>query len=358
MYKSLIRPVLFSLDPEHAHHLTMRMGNFANKMGLIPFVDKLYKKEDSRLQQKIFGLNFKNPVGLAAGSDKNCEAQEMMAAFGFGFLESVSFTFQAQDGNPRPRMFRFPADNAVINRLGFPTIGAEALVPKIIEAKRNVQKVSGAIFGVNFGKSKVVALEDAVNDYLNSFRLMKDIADYIVINVSSPNTPGLRTLQEGTRLNEILSSLQKENTKHIPLLVKVAPDLTFPELDEAIEAAVNNNLQGIVATNTTKSREGLSSTPNQEGGMSGKPLFPKSIEFVRYIRKQLQGKLKIIGVGGISSAADAIEMFRSGADLIELYTGLIYQGPRVAYDIKCGLLKYMDQNDCKSISEVVGSGNQ
>jgi dihydroorotate dehydrogenase len=354
MYKRLIRPLLFSMDPEQAHQLVMRMGHFLFKCGFSGLIKQIYGLEDKRLEQECFGLKFKNPVGLAAGSDKNCEAQEFLSAFGFGFLESVSFVFEQQDGNPKPRVFRLPKDNALINRMGFPSIGAEKLSSKLREAKKNLSK-SGTILAVNFGKSKSVPLDNAVDDYLKSFRIMREIVDYIVINVSSPNTPGLRDLQEKSRLDEILKAVQAENKNGIPLLVKVAPDLSLTELDDILDCASSNNLQGIVATNSSKSREGLISNINEEGGLSGKPLFPKSLEFVRYIRKRFNGELKIIGVGGISRAEDAIEMFRAGADLIEMYAALIYEGPGVAYNIKRGILKYMRQNGMSEMKDLIGS---
>ena len=302
-------------------------------------------------------IHFKNPVGLSAGADKNCEAPELFLALGFGFLESVSFAYQAQEGNPRPRMFRLAEDDALINRLGFPSDGAEALAQKVAKAAAYARS-RGRVFAVNFAKSKSVPLEDALEDYLRSFRIMKSLVDYITINVSSPNTPGLRALQARSHLAEILEGVQKENTEKLPLLVKIAPDLELAQLDEIIQTCIDARVQGIVATNSTISRDAICSPLQGEtGGLSGRPLFGRSLPIVKHIYRQAGGKLKVVGVGGIFSAADAIAMFRAGASLIEIYTALVYEGPGLVRTIKQGILTHLDKVGAKNISEIIGVDN-
>lgn len=354
LYKSLIRPILFKLDPEHAHQLAMRFASIAKAQPIATILDKIHHLEDVRLSQERFGLTFKNPIGLSAGADKNCQACELFSSFGFGFLESVSFTYLPQEGNPRPRIFRIPESEALINRLGFPSLGAEALAPRIQNAKKYLESKK-VVFGVNFAKSKSVPIEEAVEDYLRSFKLMRSLADYIVLNVSSPNTPGLRELQKRNHLEEIISALQDENITKIPLLVKIAPDLDLSQIDEVIQTCLDHNIQGIVATNSTITRDGITSHQNEAGGLSGRPLFLKSLKIVEHIRRQVSDKLCIIGVGGIFSAQDAISMFQAGASLIEIYTALVYEGPNLIYQIKKGILEYLEQHKIPNISGLIGS---
>jgi dihydroorotate dehydrogenase len=354
IYRTLIRPLLFSLDPESAHRLTLQVGKAARAGGVAAVLRQIYGFESPRLTQSCFGLQFKNPVGLAAGIDKNCEASELFTSLGFGFLESVACTYQAQPGNPTPRVFRIPEHNALINRMGFPSLGAEALAPRIEQARAYANS-RGVIFGVNIGKSKSVEIENAVEDYLKSFRLLRSKVDFVTLNVSSPNTPRLRELQSRSHLAEIISAVQAENTTAIPILVKVAPDLELSHLDEIIDVCLEQGVRGIIATNTTVSRDGIPGPIRDEaGGLSGVPLFKLSVPFVRHIRQRVGNQLSIIGVGGISSAHDAITMFTAGADLIQIYTGLVYQGPRLVYEIKRGLLEYLDSVGAASITEIVG----
>jgi dihydroorotate dehydrogenase len=306
------------------------------------------------LSQKICGLTFLNPVGLSAGADKNCEAPELFAALGFGFLEGVSFTYQPQEGNPKPRIFRLPEDSALINRLGFPTLGAEVLAPRIRAAHDYCQQ-RGVVFGVNIAKSKSVDLDDAVEDYLKSFRLVKDHIDYLTVNVSSPNTPGLRELQGERYLFGILSALQKENTGHLPLFLKIAPDLNNDELTSISDTCLSAGIQGIVATNSTVTRPPLRSSHQTEtGGLSGAPLHARALEIVRTLYNRVGDRLTIIGVGGICSTENAINMIHAGASLVEIYTGLVYGGPSLIGRINRGICAYLDQTGAQSVSEIRG----
>jgi dihydroorotate dehydrogenase len=313
------------------------------------------------LPSQVFGLRFPNPVGLAAGMDKQAEAVPAWAAVGFGFSELGGVTWHAQPGNPAPRMFRAIPDQALVNRMGFNNGGAEALA-KTLFAWRESGRWPAHPVGINLGKSKITANEKAAEDYANSFRLLRDFADFFVVNVSSPNTPNLRQLQDRAALDEILSALQSLNAPNAkPLLVKVAPDLSFEALDEILELAAQRDLAGIVATNTTIARPGttderLHRIYAETGGLSGRPLHARSTEVVRHICRQTRGKLPIIGVGGIFSAADAWEMITAGASLVQVYTGLVYEGPAIVKDIVHGLRTRLAKERLTSLSQAVGSG--
>lgn len=335
----LVKPLLFQLDPEEAHHFTIHNLQLAGKL---PFLLKLIagrKIEHPSLHRNLFGLDFPNPLGLAAGLDKNGDVIDEMGALGFGFVEVGTITPKPQPGNDKPRLFRLVKDEALINRMGFNNVGAEVAAQKLKRRKTSI------IVGVNIGKNKTTSNEDAIRDYEYCFKILFDYADYFVVNVSSPNTPGLRALQDKDSLSAILTSLQdinnsKEKTK--PILLKIAPDLTNEQIDDVISVVVQTKIQGIVATNTTISREGLSYSQQEienfgQGGLSGKPLSKRSTEVIRYIRSKSQ--IPVMGVGGITNVQDALEKTEAGAELIQIYTGFIYKGPSLISDINQALLK-------------------
>lgn len=323
---------------------------------------------DTRLEQTLWNIKFPNPIGLAAGFDKNGTVGGSWSNLGFGFAELGTVTFHAQPGNPRPRMFRLPQDLAAINRMGFNNNGAEALAKRLSEDKDKGQVGSvKPIIGINLGKSKITPLEKAPGDYLGSFRLLKEFGDYFVVNVSSPNTPGLRSLQEGKQLAEILDALQQENQGVKPILVKIAPDLEWEAISEAITVAQTYQLAGMIATNTTIRRDGLKTqtikltgnpVTEEAGGLSGAPLRGRSTEIIRYIHQQTQGQMPIIGTGGIFTAEDAWEKITAGACLLEIYTGLIYEGPWMVRRILEGLVQKLEENGLGSIAEAVGGSLQ
>lgn len=371
IYQAVIRPLLFTLvkvDPEWAHRQVMRSLRTLSQTSNNPVsnsVNKLLQQscclQDKRLEQNLFGLNFANPVGLAAGFDKDGIAANIWSSFGFGFAELGTVTYQAQLGNPLPRLFRLPLDQAVLNRMGFNNEGAAAMAARLTQEKQNT--TFPVPWGINLGKSKITPLEDAAQDYLQSFRLLKNLGDYFVVNVSSPNTPGLRSLQDAAMLSQILDVLQTENTAQKPIFVKIAPDLEFSAIAEIVTLAQTYKLAGIIATNTTISREGLKTqiiettgkSPQQEaGGISGAPLRHRSTEVIRFIWQQTQGQIPIIGVGGIFSAEDAWEKITAGASLIQVYTGWVYEGPLMVRRILTGLLTKLEENGLTSISGAVG----
>lgn len=342
MYKTIIKPLLFRLDPEKAHYLTFDLmkvflGNPISKA----ISRAIYEVKHPKLQKELFGITFKNPVGLAAGLDKDAKAFSELSALGFGFIEIGTLTPKAQPGNDKPRLFRLPKDSAIINRMGFNNEGVDAAV------KRLKHKNPDLIIGGNIGKNKITANEDATKDYEYCFKALFDVVDYFVVNVSSPNTPNLRALQDKEPLMALLNSLQALNAqknKRKPILLKIAPDLTDSQLDDIIEIVASTKIDGIIATNTTIAREPLS-YPKAEieaigmGGLSGKPLTKRSTEVIRYLKTKSNNAFPIIGVGGIHSAADAIEKLEAGADLIQLYTGFIYEGPALIKSINKELLK-------------------
>lgn len=328
MYKSLFRPLFFLLDAESAHHFVTGLFSFLNKVpGVKGMISSIYKIEDKRLERELFGLKFPNPVGLAAGFDKQASFYSAFSSLGFGFIEVGTITPKPQDGNPKPRMFRLKQDEGLINRMGFNNGGLEM-------ARRNLEgRNSSFIIGGNIGKNKVTPNENAIDDYLECFRGLHDLVDYFVVNVSSPNTPGLRELQDKEPLTRILSALKTENSeleKPRPILLKIAPDLTDAQLDDIIAIVADTNIDGVIATNTTISREGLTtpgSITEEAGGVSGKPVRERSTEVIRYLHEKSHAAFPIIGVGGIHSADDAMEKLKAGASLVQLYTGFIYEGP-------------------------------
>ncbi len=350
--------MLFNFDSEEIHNRTLDvLGRLSNSRFGIDFLESFYGMPE--LPISLFGLRFPNPVGLAAGMDKKALAVPAWAAFGFGFSELGGVTWHAQPGNPAPRMFRVPADHALINRMGFNNPGAEALAERLATWKSTGFWPLHPV-GVNLGKSKVTPLESAAADYANSFRALRAYADFFVVNVSSPNTPNLRQLQDRTALDEILAALQEVNRSAPPpvrpILVKVAPDLSFPALDEILELAGPRDLAGIVATNTTVARPGGSkhATYAETGGLSGKPLAARSTEVIRHLYRQTSGQLPIIGVGGIFNASDAWEKITAGASLVQVYTGLVYEGPKIAREITSGLQDLLAINGLRNFLDAVG----
>lgn len=337
MYKSLIRPALFKFDPENVHYFTF---DFLRKISRIPgvtsFLKSKYQVQDKRLEREVFGLKFPNPVGLAAGFDKDAKLYKELSALGFGFIEVGTITPKPQPGNEKKRLFRLPEDSAIINRMGFNNEGVEKMVERL-KANKNV------LIGGNIGKNKVTPNENAVDDYLYSFEALFDHVNYFVVNVSSPNTPNLRELQDKEPLTRLLNTLQKRNQEKSspkPILLKIAPDLSDSQLLDIIEIVKETGIAGVIATNTTISREGLRSKNKDEaGGLSGKPLTKRATEVIRFLSEKSGKAFPIIGVGGIHSAEDAIEKLEAGASLVQLYTGFIYEGPALIKSINKKLLE-------------------
>jgi dihydroorotate dehydrogenase len=355
IYKNLLRPLLFKASPETAHEFGIEALKIAlGSKTAQDFAAKQFACE-SFGELERFGLKFKNPLGVAAGFDKNGAVVNGLAALGFGFVEVGTVTYESQKGNEKPRLFRLPADKALINRLGFNNDGAK----KIVERLKRINPK--CVLGVNIGKNKDVPNERAIENYLASFDLSFEVADYVAVNVSSPNTPNLRELQKAESLEELLAALQKRNrelsgaNQNKPLLVKIAPDLSDSEIEAIVDIAQRLNLAGIVATNTTTKRENLKTKIDETGGLSGKPLQASSNEVIRKIHKFSNGKLPIVGVGGVFTAADAFEKIAAGACLIQTYTGFIYQGFAFARDVNSGLSKILAQRGFDNLDEAVGT---
>lgn len=328
-YERFVRPLLFSLDAETAHHLTVRLLSHASHLD--PALRVLGSSQSSSKPKIVFGVKFTNPIGLAAGLDKNGVALPAWAALGFGFIEIGTVTAKAQPGNPKPRIFRLPEHQALINRLGFNNDGADAIA-KRLAALRVSGRWPAAPVGINIGKSRATPLEHATDDYLYSFRMLREFADYITLNVSSPNTPGLRDLQEPERLSELLQAIGKEagiNPK--PLIVKISPDVSTVELKAILAVCEENGVSGIIATNTTLDHSSIPPQLDQTGGLSGAPLRNKSTALVREIAAQ--STIPVIASGGIFDADSAVEKFQAGAQLIQLYTGFVYRGPQLLREI-------------------------
>lgn len=346
MYKSLLKPLLFLQKPEKAHHFTFDMTKLTFNLPLVSsLVKKSFALDDPRLEREVFGLKFKNPVGLAAGFDKDAKLIDEMAMLGFGFIEIGTLTPKPQEGNPQPRLFRLPQDEALINRMGFNNGGVADAVKRLKKRKSNV------IVGGNIGKNKVTPNEHAVDDYLFCLEALHPYVDYFVVNVSSPNTPNLRDLQEKEPLKQLLSAVKSANdqkSKPKPILLKIAPDLTDGQLEDIIEIVRETQIDGVIATNTTIDRSKLSTSAAEveaigAGGVSGKVLKDRSTEVIRYLHSHSGGAFPIIGVGGIFSAADAIEKLEAGASLIQVYSGMIYEGPSLIKKIKKGILAHLSR---------------
>ncbi|MBF6609683.1 MAG: quinone-dependent dihydroorotate dehydrogenase [Chryseobacterium sp.] len=332
MYRSIIRPFLFRLDPEKAHHLTFFLLKNFSFLSKIMYDKSLH---DKRLEREVFGLKFKNPVGLAAGLDKDAVAYQELSKLGFGFIEIGTLTPKPQAGNDKKRLFRLLEDSAIINRMGFNNGGVDAAVEKL-------RKNKGVLIGGNIGKNKSTPNEEAVQDYLICFEKLFSFVDYFVVNVSSPNTPNLRALQEKEPLTKLLGELQIQNLKKAkskPILLKIAPDLSDEQLLDIIDIVRDTKIAGVIATNTTLSRENLISENKKEaGGLSGKPLTKRSTEVIRFLSEKSGKAFPIIGVGGIHSAEDAMEKLEAGASLVQLYTGFIYEGPELIRKINQKIL--------------------
>ena len=362
IYKSGLRPLLFSglkTDPEKLHRQTFRWLNaLEDRPWTHPVLSTLYRFSHPALTQSLWNLSFANPLGLAAGFDKDGEAARLWSAFGFGFAELGTVTLHAQPGNPPPRLFRLPNDQAVLNRMGFNNQGAAALAARL--QTRQAGSVDGVHLGINLGKSKITALDQAAADYLESFKLLKQLGDYFVVNVSSPNTVGLRSLQAADQLEPILAALQDENREQKPLLIKIAPDLDWDEIQAVVDLARAYQLAGIIATNTTIRRDlktqvvGGISVQEQAGGISGLPLQQRATDVIRFIYQQTAGELPIIGVGGIFTADDAWDKLTAGASLLQVYTGWIYEGPWMVKRILQGLVQRLEVAGLRHISEAVG----
>lgn len=375
-YTQFVRPLLFSglnLDPEWLHRYTLAsLVWLARPVPTDPagahwldqrkdWLHHQFTVQDARLTQQLWGLTFDNPLGLAAGFDKDGQAARAWPLLGFGFTELGTVTCHAQPGNPKPRLFRLAEDQAALNRMGFNNQGAAAMAAYLQTLWPEGR--SPIPIGINLGKSKVTPLEEAAQDYLTSFEQLQHWGDYFVVNVSSPNTPGLRSLQAADQLGPILATLQQANREQKPLLVKIAPDLEWDAISEVIGLAQQYELAGIIATNTTIRRDGLKTRilprtgkPIEEeaGGVSGAPLRQRSTEVIRFIWQETQGQLPIIGVGGIFTAEDAWEKLTAGASLLQTYTGWIYEGPWMARRVLEGLLAKLDQHGLKSIQEAIG----
>ncbi len=348
MYKLLLRPVLFLFDPERIHHFTFALLRI---LGSIPLAKNilrsLYTFNDPRLERELFGIKFRNPIGLAAGFDKDAKLIDELACLGFGFIEIGTLTPQPQAGNDKPRLFRLPEDQALINRMGFNNEGVVEAIDRLKKRK------STLIVGGNIGKNKITPNDKAVDDYSYCFEALYPYVDYFVVNVSSPNTPGLRELQEKEPLRNLMLHVKKLSAQKAksspgeragkPVLLKIAPDLTPSQLDDIVEILLSTKTDGVIATNTTISRDGLVTSEETvsnigNGGLSGRPLAKKSTEVISYLRSKLGKNYPIIGVGGIMSAEDAVEKIKAGADLIQVYTGFIYEGPGFANQICKGII--------------------
>jgi dihydroorotate dehydrogenase len=339
MYKQVLRPLLFQFDPEAVHHFSFTSLKLVNKLpGFSKLLKKKFTLEDQRLEREVFGLKFKNPVGLAAGFDKNAELYKELSNLGFGFIEIGTVTPKPQDGNPKKRLFRLKQDAAIINRMGFNNKGVD-------EAVKRLKTNENVLIGGNIGKNKVTPNEKAFNDYDYNFEALFDYVDYFVVNVSSPNTPNLRALQDKEPLTQLLNHLEQKNQKKEhpkPILLKIAPDLTESQLLDIIDIVKVTKIAGVIATNTTISREGLLSDAKEEaGGLSGKPLTKSSTEVIRFLSEKSNKAFPIIGVGGIMSPEDAIEKLEAGASLVQLYTGFVYEGPSLIKAINQAILDKM-----------------
>ena len=337
MYKSIIRPLLFLFDPEKVHQFTFRWLKFVNKIPFVPALLRVrYRLKDKCLEREIFGIKFPNPVGLAAGLDKNAELFSELSSLGFGFIEIGTVTPKPQPGNPPKRLFRLVEDEGIINRMGFNNEGVEAIVARL-------KKNKNVIIGGNIGKNKWTENDKAHEDYLYCFEYLAPYVDYFVVNVSSPNTPNLRSLQEKEPLQKLLTLLQEANgklPKSKPILLKIAPDLTDEQLMDIIDIVEQTHIAGVIATNTTITREGLTSEKKAEtGGLSGRPLTQRSTEVIRFLAEKSQHRFPIIGVGGIHTPEDALEKLRAGASLVQIFTGFIYEGPSLIKRINKAIIK-------------------
>ena len=336
MYKLILKPLFFLFDPEFVHHTVFKLIKLSNKIpGISKLIRSIYVVKDKRLERHLFGLTFPNPVGLAAGFDKDAKLYHELSNFGFGFIEIGTLTPKPQDGNPKKRMFRLTEDKGLINRLGFNNEGVRSAINRL-------KKNKGVLIGGNIGKNKTTPNQNAVKDYVYCFNMLFDYVDYFVVNVSSPNTPNLRELQDRGNLKRLLSTLSNLNQtkgQPKPILLKIAPDLNEKQLLDVVEIVTNLNIDGVIATNTTLSRVNLkSSKKNETGGLSGLPLKDKSTDVIKFLHKKSKNAFPIIGVGGVHRPDDAIEKLNAGASLVQMYTGFIYEGPGIVKRINKALL--------------------
>ena len=353
IYRNCLRSLLFLQESEAAHNRVLKGLSLASKIPMLPMLaDGLYGAPN--LPVEIAGLRFPNPVGLAAGMDKSAAAVPMWERLGFGFAELGGVTRHAQSGNDAPRMFRAVADRALVNRMGFNNPGADTFARALSEWHAR-DDWPGHPIGINLGKSKITPLEEAAEDYAFTFCALQELADFFVVNVSSPNTPNLRQLQDKSALAEILAALQEANDDNRPILVKVAPDLGFDALDEILELVEPHNLAGIVATNTTIARPAESGLYAETGGLSGRPLARRSTEVIRHLYRQSGGRVPLIGVGGIFDAADAWEKITAGASLLQIYSGMVYEGPQITRAILKGLAKRLAREGFTELREAGGT---
>ncbi|MDP7048698.1 MAG: quinone-dependent dihydroorotate dehydrogenase [Verrucomicrobiota bacterium] len=352
LYKTFVRPNFFDRDSEEAHNLVLNQLSWAAQRRWALGLARRFLCGPS-LPVKLFGLTFPNPIGLAAGMDKAGAAVPAWEALGFGFNELGGVTRYGQPGNPKPRMFRVIEDEALINRMGFNNPGADAMAERLLDWRDDSRWPAHPV-GINLGKSKVTPLDKAPEDYLYSFQLLKGLADFFVVNVSSPNTPNLRQLQDKDALAEILSALQEANDTQRPILVKVAPDLGFDALDEILELIEPHQIAGLVATNTTIERPSENGLYAETGGLSGRPLATRSTEVIRYLYQQAKGAVPLIGVGGIFTAEDAWEKITAGASLLQIYSSLVYEGPQVTRTILTGLAERLAKEGMSHIRDAVG----
>ena len=352
-----LRSLLFQLDPEFSHNLALWLLAIAEQVPLTRrWLTGMFDLYDPRLETEVFGLHFRNPVGIAAGYDKNAYGARSLSILGVGHVEVGTVTLLPQYGNPRPRLFRLVDNNALINSMGFPSIGAEAIIPRLSRLR---ERPMPSQLGVNIGKGRDTPLETAITDYRGLLRRLHPYADYITINISSPNTVGLRKLQAKFALRHLLVELIDERSKlcpNTPLLVKIAPDLSLEEVDDVLELIVDCGLSGIIATNATTNRAGLKGTDRDKpGGLSGAPLRDQATKIIRHISQQTKGTLPIVGVGGVDSTAAALQKIRAGASLVQVYTGLVYHGPRLVQAINAGIVKEMESLGMKSVMQLVGT---
>lgn len=361
LYRNVAKPLLFRMDPEKVHHLTIGGLSLIGKLpGAVAMLERMYGVEETpELSTELWGIRFPHPVGLAAGLDKNAKAVDAFSSMGFGFIEVGTVTPLPQQGNELPRLFRLPDDEALINRMGFNNCGMKQLAHNLRQTARRTVPVA-----INIGKNKTTPNEQAESDYRKCIEHLYSSGDFFVVNISSPNTPDLRKLQNGDHLRSLLQAVTEEMEKQRqihgsgvkPVLVKIAPDVTDPELEEMVETIASSGVSGVIATNTTLSRDGLTDVAAKEtGGLSGKPLTRRSTEIIRMIYRATEGKLPIIGCGGIFSDVDAYEKIRAGASLVEIYTALIYEGPEINRAINSGIRELLRKDGYTHISQAVGS---
>lgn len=349
LYKSLIRPLLFNIDSEVIHNLALGLASFP---GVGELISKIVRAPiDPRLSIDISGIRFPNPIALAAGFDKECRAFSFFKGLGFGAIEIGTVTSEAQEGNPKPRIFRLIEEEGLINRMGFPSDGVESVVPRLIGS---FESRGSTVIGANIGKLKKVSLEAAASDYVKTFTKVEKFCDYVAINVSSPNTPELRKLQEPARLKELFAAINEANRSSKPIFVKLSPDLEQDDLSSIVNVCLDSKISGLIATNTTITRPGQTARLNEQGGLSGRPICEISLRVVASLFEISGGAIPIIGVGGISSGEDVVKMYRAGASLVQLYTGLIYEGPFLVCRLLSDLLRIMNREGVASISDLRG----